>query len=177
MVEIDQFCADHDMCEIIRAPTHRFWNDNVLKENQIDHISTSDKLCFSQSIDCDFSDHNLIYLLKVKREVAKNSYITRRSFRNFDPIAFHVRLTAMLSFGMFSFEGIYNINTVITLFNEQFCKLQNEFCPLFKVRKRTNQCKYIDKGMKEKVKLKNKLYRRYIDLVKKTIHGNELKPK
>ena len=123
--------------------------------------STPDLLHKSGVINTSISDHFLVYLiLNLKLPKQPKSYITVRSYKNYNPMLFKTDL-ASKNDTLLSIFTESEVNSKLKKFNDVLLSTLQSHAPIKTIRVRNRPCPYITQSIKDLMTYRDKLHRKF----------------
>ena len=150
-------CAIMNLTQVITEPTRITDRSATL----VDVILVSDQALVTESgvIDTGISDHSLVYcILNCKIPKAEPSYISTRSYKNYDPISFSMAVSQL------PFNQVYlapDVNTELLIFNQLFLDVLERHVPVKTVKIQNRAVPFVNNDLKAAMKERDKLKRRF----------------
>ena len=149
-------CSTLNLFQLIEKPTRVTETPQTL----IDVILTTNKLFIDTCdvVSSTISDHSLVYLtLKLKAQRTRTSYITTRSYKNFDPDKF-IEDLSHVPFHMVSF--LEDLDDQVNTFNSLFLDVLNEHAPIKRVKIKSKLNVFITTEIRQLMKTRDNWYKR-----------------
>ena len=148
------FCTVFGLSQLIRAPTRL--------QALLDHVLTncSEKITQSGIIDVGLSDHELIYCTRkvIKSKFNSKKQISYCSMKSYTKEKF-LELLRLESFP--EYDSFTDVNVAYQDFMGRLSSVINNIAPMREVRVKQGSPEWFDGEILEKIKLRNKLLRKY----------------
>ena len=142
--------------QLIKSPTRITETSQTLVD--VIFVSSPRMVVDSGIIETCISDHLPVYaLLKLKTEKAPPTYITTRSYRNYDPDLFTIDLASNLDRLVSTFR-IDNVDEKLIIFNEIFLNTLDKHAPIKTMKVRGKSCPFITPEIKASMIKRDQLY-------------------
>ena len=157
---ITDLCNDLNLKQIIKEPTRI--TDTSQSLIDVILVSTEAVVLESGVLDSAISDHFPIYVsTKLKVPKTPPTYITVRSYKNYDPTAFSSDL-AMKSDRLLSIFTETDVNTKTEVLKDVIQSTLDLHAPIKTIKIRSRSNTFVTPDMKELMKSRNKLHQRFL---------------
>ena len=154
------FVSELNLEQLITSPTRT----TEFSESLIDVVisSTPDLVQESGVIETCISDHFSVYMvLNLKLPKQPRSYITVRSFKNYNPMLFTADLVSKHETLLQSIFTESDVNSKLSILNDALLSTLQTHAPVKTIRVRNRPCPYITQNIKDLMAHRDQLHREF----------------